>query len=324
MKGGILITSMFRQTRRDGLRSFLRSQMLVLAFVSCFINLSCENSSDLKPKANSLPVIMSVKILPETPCYQSELNAIVQCQDPDNDPVTFRYQWMRNGEEIPVENKNILGGNSFKKGEFIQVRVTPSDGKAEGKSFLSDPMKILNSPPVIQEMRIEPMAASANDDLRVLLKSFDPDGDSVNYTFQWEKNGTIVSEKTKDLLEKGQFKKGDSIAVVVTPDDGESTGIPRKAGPILITNSPPIIVSIPEKMDGDIYTYQVKANDPDNDPITFRLKTAPKGMEIDRETGLIRWRIQKEDKGGQLIEIEASDTEGAKSIQRFTLSTGVR
>ena len=298
--------------------------MFVLAFVTCLINFSCESSSDLKPKANSLPVITSVKIIPETPCHQNELNAIVQCQDPDNDPVTFRYQWMRNGEEIPVENNNILGGNNVKKGEFIQVRVTPSDGKGEGKSFSSDPVKILNSPPVIQEVRIEPMMPSANDDLKVLFKGFDPDGDSVNYTFQWEKNGTIVSEKTKDILEKGQFKKGDSIAVMVTPNDGESTGIPKKAGPILITNSPPIIVSTPDKADGNIYTYQVKANDADNDPITFRLKTAPKGMEIDKETGLIRWEMHKEDQGAQLIEIEASDSQGAKSVQRFTLTTNVR
>jgi hypothetical protein len=50
------------------------------------------------------------------------------------------------------------------------------------------------------------------------------------------------------------------------------------------------------------------------------LKTAPKGMEIDKETGLIRWEIEKWDQGSHLIEIEATDPEGAKSFQRFTLS----
>jgi hypothetical protein len=288
------------------------------------INLSCEHSGDLKPKANSPPVITSVKILPKTPYNQSELNAIVQCQDPDRDPVTFRYQWMRNGEDIAGENKNVLASNNFKKGDLIQVRVTPSDGKVEGKSFSSDPLKILNSPPMIQEVHIEPVAACADDDLKVLVKGSDPEGDPVNYSYQWEKNGVILSEKKKDILEKGHFKKGDSIAVVVTPDDGESTGVSKKSEPIIITNSPPIIVSNPNKTDGNIYTYQVKANDPDSDPITFRLKTAPKEMEIDKETGLIRWEIRKGDRGTQLIEIEASDSEGAKSIQRYTLSIDVR
>ncbi|HVP79986.1 MAG TPA: Ig domain-containing protein [Thermodesulfobacteriota bacterium] len=231
---------------------------------------------------------------------------------------------MRSGEDLVGENKNVLTGNNFKKGDLIQVRVTPSDGKADGKPFSSDPLKILNSPPVIQEVRIGPTPASASDDLKILVKGFDPDGDSVGYTFQWEKNGTILSEKTKDILEKGEFKKGDSIAVIVTPDDGESKGISKKSGPIVVTNSPPIIVSTPAKTEGNTYTYQVKAEDADHEPVTFRLKTAPKGMEIDKETGLIRWTIRKEDSGAQLVEIEASDSEGARSIQRFTLSTGLR
>jgi hypothetical protein len=66
------------------------------------------------------------------------------------------------------------------------------------------------------------------------------------------------------------------------------------------------------------------ANDPDNDSIIFGLKTAPKGMEINKETGLIRWEIQKGDQGKQSIEIEAFDSEGAKSFQRFTLSVEVK
>jgi hypothetical protein len=309
---------------KSGLGSSVKSGLFIVALFSLIINLSCESSDDLKPKANSPPAVTAAKILPETPYIQTELNAIVQCQDPDHDPVTFRYQWMRNGAEMAGENKNVLTGNNFMKGDLIQVKVTPSDGKADGNSFLSDSVKILNSPPVIQEVRIEPVAACANDNLKVLVKGSDADGDSVNYIYQWEKNGVLLSEQKKEILEKGQFKKGDSIAVVVRPNDGESTGIPQKSGPIIISNSPPIIVSSPNKTDGNIYTYQVKAEDPDDDPILFTLKTAPKGMEINKETGLIRWEIHKEDQGTQSIEIEASDSEGAKSIQKYTLSIGVR
>ena len=43
-------------------------------------------------------------------------------------------------------------------------------------------------------------------------------------------------------------------------------------------------------------------------------------MTIDKEAGLIRWEIRKEDKGTHPIEIEASDNEGAKSVQRYTLT----
>jgi hypothetical protein len=296
-----------------------------VALFSFMINLSCDNSEDLKPKTNSPPVITSVSILCETPYIQAELNAVVQCQDPDHDPVTNHYQWVKNGEDILGENTYILRNGKLKKGDLTQVRVTPSDGKVTGTPVLSAPVKVLNSPPVIQEVRIEPRVPYANDNLKALVQGSDADGDSVRFTYQWEKSGVILSEEKNETLQRGQFKKGDSIVVVVTPDDGESIGIPKKSEPIIISNRPPVIVSSPSnKTDGNIYTYRVKANDPDNDPIIFTLKTAPKGMEIDKESGLIRWEIRKGDQGTQPIEIEASDSMGAKSFQKYTLSIEVR
>jgi hypothetical protein len=194
-----------------------------------------------------------------------------------------------------------------------------------GEPFLSSPVKIPNSPPAIQEVRIEPKIAYANDDLKVYARGSDADGDSIHYTYQWEKNGVILSEEKNEILERGQFKKGDSIAVTVAPNDGESLGNPKKSEPIMISNGPPIIVSSPSnKTDGNIYTYQVKANDPDNGPLIFSLKAAPKGMEINKETGLIRWEIRREDKGKHSFEIEVSDDEGAKISQRHTLEIDFR
>jgi hypothetical protein len=68
----------------------------------------------------------------------------------------------------------------------------------------------------------------------------------------------------------------------------------------------------------------VKANDPDNDSITFTLKSGPKGMGIDPKSGLLQWQIRQEDKGTHSIEIEVSDNEGAKSYQQYSLAIEVR
>jgi hypothetical protein len=88
-----------------------------------------------------------------------------------------------------------------------------------------------------------------------------------------------------------------------------------------LSNSPPLILSSPPtSVEKTTYIYQVRANDPDNDPIAFTLKSSPKGMEMDKNTGLIRWEIRKEDKGTHSVEIEVSDDSGAKSIQRYTLT----
>ncbi len=237
----------------------------------------------------------------------------------------YLYQWIKNNEEILGENINILKSGKSKKGDLIQVKVIPSDGKANGEPFQSDPVRILNSPPVIQQVRIEPKMAYANDRLKAYIRGNDVDGDSIDYTFQWVKNGVVLTEEKTEVLEKGRFKKGDSIAVTVTPDDRESQGISRRSEAITIQNSPPMIVSSPPtSVKGNDYIYQIQAYDPDNDPISFSLKSAPRGMEIDKETGLIRWNIQRNDRGSHSIEVEVADQEGARAVQRFVFNLEIK
>jgi hypothetical protein len=287
-----------------------------------FGNFSCERPKgiELKSKTNSPPVITAVNILPEKPKKESELNLSVQSKDPDGDSVTYQFQWIRNDEEITGENKNNLKSGTFKKGDLILARVTPSDGKVSGTPFLSAPVKILNSPPVIQEVWIEPKVAYVTERLKANVKSSDPDRDFIYYTYQWEKNGAVLNEERGEFLERGLFSKGDSMAVIVTPDDRETLGTPKKSETLIISNSPPIILSSPPtSVEKSTYIYQVKANDPDNDPLTFTLKSGPKGMEMDKKTGLIRWEIRNEDKGSHSVEIEVTDDAGAKSIQRYNL-----
>ena len=42
-------------------------------------------------------------------------------------------------------------------------------------------------------------------------------------------------------------------------------------------------------------------------------------MAVGKETGFIQWEIRNEHKGNQKIEIEVTDNEGAKSLQRYVL-----
>jgi len=301
---------------------------LILTFLFLAGGFSCKGEKELIGSGltkNSPPQIASVKILPEKPYKDSVFSLMIESHDPDYDRVLYRYQWVKNDEDINGENKEILKDASLKRGDLVRVKVIPSDGKTEGQSFLSSPIKILNSPPVIEEIRIEPKLAYANSDLKVFVKGYDKDEDSVSYTYEWEKNGVALSEEKTDVLTRNRFKRGDSIKVTVIPNDGETSGTAKSSEPIQVVNSPPIITSSPSNgTNGNTYSYQVKADDPDNDPVIFSLRTAPKGMEIDKETGLIRWEIQKGDRGAQPIEIEASDGEGAKSFQKFTLTVDFR
>jgi len=312
-----------------GLGSWVKIVAVLLFLCPFAIPISCERQKAAEPpsktKANSLPTITSVTILPERPNRENDLSLVIQSQDTDGDSVNYHYQWIKNDIEIAGETGNVLKAGSFTKGDMFQVRVIPSDGKGEGKPFLSNPVKILNAAPIVSEVRIEPQMPTIQNDLKVHEKSVDADGDSIFFSYEWEKNGAPLMDERKDTLERGRFKKGDSISVTIVPDDREIMGSPKKSEPVKISNSPPTIVSSPPtSVEGTKYLYQVRANDPDNDPITFTLKSGPKGMGIDPKSGLLQWQIRKEDKGTHSIEIEASDNEGARSNQQYTLAIEVR
>ncbi len=308
-------------------RTFFRFISFLFLDLILLGNLSCEGKrdSESRSKANLPPVMLTVTILPEKAYKGSELSVAIQGKDPDGDPVTYRYQWIKNGQEMAGENMASLKGERFQKGDSIQIRVTPSDGKDEGRPFLSSPITILNSPPEIQEVSIEPERPSSSDNLTARVKASDPDGDFVYYSFRWEKNGEAIPQERAPLLERGRFRKGDSIAVTVIPDDREIQGTPKKSGRVLVSGGPPVITSSPpHAMEGETYRYQVKVHNPDQGHITFTLKSGPKGMVIDKDTGLIQWGIRKEDKGVYPIEIEVSDDEGAKGAQKYTLTVDFR
>ena len=320
-------TPLFNKTRNSILAFPAKRLALLSLFLSLTLISSCGKAERGEPssKGNSPPVISSATILPEKPTKESDLNIMVQSNDPDGDTIHYGYQWIKNEAEISGENKNTLGSGNFRKGDVIQVRVTPSDGKSEGTPFLSPSVKILNSLPVIETISVEPKVPYANDSLKALVKGSDRDGDFIYYTYEWEKNGVAMPEERGEILERGRFKKGDAVRVTVTPDDREVIGTPKKSNLVAISNSPPIIVSTPpNSVKGSTYTYQVNANDPDEDTVTFRLKSGPKGMEIDKETGLLRWNIQKEDKGSHSVEIEVSDKEGGRSLQRYVLAVDIK
>ena len=298
---------------------------VVLSLMGGILSCETEGQRGATSKPNTPPIITSVTLLPESPDHESDLSLVIQCQDPEGDSITYEYEWMVNDREIAGGNTSLVKSGHFKKGDSIRVKITPSDGKTQGKPFLSPVVRISNSPAVIEKVWIEPRVVRAQDQVKGLVESSDKDKDLVYYTYQWEKNGAILAEEKAETLERGQFKKGDSLSVVVIPDDREVLGKPKRSDPVVVSNSPPVITSSPPtSLKGNVYLYQVKAEDPDLDPVSFSLKSGPKGMVIDPTTGLLRWEIQKENEGTQVVEIEASDSDGTKSLQQYTLAVELR
>lgn len=137
--------------------------------------------SNIVEITDSLPQITSIRLVPEVSTSGDTLRAEVLGSDPDGDNVTFQYEWTING---------MPGGNTeklevpFKRGDKINLRVTPFDGEAQGPALSID-REIHNQPPIIQDLRDFQFDGKT---LTYQVKATDPDGDALFYSIEGAPN----------------------------------------------------------------------------------------------------------------------------------------
>ena len=286
--------------------------------------MGCTGEAPEKPsRGNAAPSIQAVDIFPQNPTSGTSLRVEVKGRDPDGNPVQYYYQWVRNGRDIPGANGKTLSSDHFKKGDSISIRVTPSDGKLQGRETSSGPVRILSSPPVVTSVTIEPELPRRNSVLKASVVASDPDGDTIAFSYQWVKNGAVLMGESSETLQDKTLKKGDRIIIRVEPYDMEATGEEVASQEVIILNSAPVITSSPraQKLQSGYYQYQVVAEDPDGDTISFSLSpSSPRGMTIDPRTGLVRWKIEGNAAGTHTIEITATDGDEGRCTQKYQLT----
>ena len=81
-----------------------------------------------------------------------------------------------------------------------------------------------------------------------------------------------------------------------------------------VPNVTPIIISVPiiTATEDQLYSYQVKASDPNGDTLTYSFTAKPEGMGIDSESGLISWTPANDQVGIHRVVVEISD--GKQSV----------
>ena len=227
-----------------------------------------------------------------------------------------KIEWVVNG--IRTDNPSSYQFKATRKGDKIQAKAI-----IQGKEVLSNVIQIGNSPPVISKVRILPEVFKPGDTLSVEAFGSDADKDEVTISYEWTKNGEPAGNTNKIGVSP---KRGDKIDVKITPFDGEAYGrsviLHRE-----IKNMPPMVVEYKEVgFDGKNYSCQVTATDPDDDALTYSLKTAPPDMKIDPSTGLIKWNVPPDFKGKTPITVGVNDGHGGEALQGLTIEikTGKR
>ena len=200
--------------------------------------------------------------------------------------------------------------------------ATPTGQQGGGSLVAGEPSRApgavdRNSPPVIRSIRFVHADVKAGTGLAVEVEGYDADGDAIQFETAWTRNGEpagVGSRLTTPL------KRGDKVAVTVTPFDGKERG-KTSTHYRDILNTAPVIEGQEQFQVGDAaVTFHVRASDVDGDPLTYSVKDAPAGMSIDRKTGWVRWVTSPGTPGKVPFTVIVSDGSGGESTARFTVT----
>ena len=223
-------------------------------------------------------------------------------------------EWLVNGQQTPTQISSQFNAKETKKGDKVQAKAI-----IKSKEIISNIIEIKNAPPELSRVKIMPEIFKPGDTLNVEASGSDIDEDPVTITYEWMKNGEPAGNGKRLEI---PLKRGDKISIKVTPYDGEVYGtsvvLQRE-----IQNMPPMITEDKNfNFDGKIYTYQVKATDPDGDPLIYNLKQAPKGMVIDK-TGLITWKVSEKESGRFPVTVQVTDGHGGEVLYNLDITIGI-
>lgn len=207
-------------------------------------------------KLNNPPTAANVRIIPAAPFHNQDLLAAYDfVDDPGEveDTALTQIRWFQNGVEVvSVRNQKTVPADLLVPGDSWFFTVRPSDGLDFSlTAYPSAPVTILNRPPQVSALVIIPSSPLTNDDLNAVFATSDPDGDQVQVTIRWYKNGAEQPQLMNSLVVPASVTTvGDVWYFTVLPSDGFVNGMLQTSATVSVGNTPPRILSM--SVDGDV------------------------------------------------------------------------
>lgn len=199
---------------------------------------------------NAVPSIASVAVEPPALAFGTGPNcAVTGWSDADGDPEHIDVRWFI--DSVLWMGIGSPSGTELVKGQQVLCEATPFDGEDYGDALVSAAAPVLNSPPSVARIFLEPEEPTMGDTVTVRIEtSYDPDGDPVVLDLAWYLDGNKVGESViGDGVAPGgevfpaAVVRGGLIEVEGVPFDGETTGVPVYDD-ATVTNALPQITSL--------------------------------------------------------------------------------
>jgi RHS repeat-associated protein len=280
-------------------------------------------SVDVPPIITSMPPTLAAVGLAYT--YQ------VQASDADHDPLTFSLTALPAGMSINAGSGLIQWAPTAAQVGPQTVTAQVDDG--QGGIAVQTYTVVVSAtppdqPPVITSMPRLVAIASTLYQYQVLAS--DPENETVQFALVAPPAGMTI-DPASGLVQwtPGPQQAGQGgvlnleVVTITATDTAGNVATQRYTVSVRATNQPPVINSQPvtSVLPGSLYGYDVQANDPDGDPLTYHLDTGPQGMTLDAQ-GRLRWSPAAADTGPHPVALTVSDGLGGTVAQTFSVTVG--
>ncbi|MCA9191301.1 MAG: hypothetical protein KDB03_06055 [Planctomycetales bacterium] len=277
---------------------------------------------------NTAPVITSSPIA--TASVGNPWEYRVDAQDADGDNLMFELLSPANGMVLTaLDNADASAVLSFTPSAVgsVQVGVAVKDargGVVEQRFTLTVVDTAANVAPVVHSV---PRSSIAAGQLWFyLLEADDPNGDPLSISLTQAPTGMTFDAALRGLSWEPTTAQLGSHSVTLSLTDGRGGSTQQTFTVEVISvndNSAPQIVTPPAAFRatlGSPFEYDLRAVDPNGDPVEWTIVAAPQGASIDRRLGTLRWTPTLDHVGSlQRFVISARDPAGLETSQSFSL-----
>ncbi len=155
--------------------------------------------------------------------------------------------------------------------------------------------------------------------------SSDADGDPLTYAWSFVSlplgSTAVLSDRTVANPFFTADLPGLYVAQLIVSDDMLASD-PDSVVIDMALNTDPVITSVPvtETAVDERYVYDVEAVDEDGNSLTYSLPTAPFGMTIDADSGLVTWTPGEGQDGVHRVTVRVAETRGGEDTQSFNIT----
>jgi PGF-pre-PGF domain-containing protein len=270
---------------------------------------------------NDAPIITSIPLTNaiEGSIYNYDVNAL----DIDNDTLMYFLVISPTGMTINSTTGLINWIPTNEQVGLNNVSIGVSDNKTTITQSFTINVENVNDAPIITSTPI----TNATEDKTYYydVDAIDKDNDYLIYSLLVYPPGMIIDSTSGLIYWTPTNNHVGNNTVTVQVSDGNLVDIQEFIIKVKNINDAPNITSTPVKSArvNEHYFYDVDATDPDNDSLTYILLVKPKGMKINQETGLIKWKPKYYQIGYNTVVVQVSDG-NLTDLQAFNIKVNLR